>query len=215
MEYKKNDTIQFGNYWQDKSVELGKKPIEWIILDVKKDRLLLLSKYVIDNQVFSIKEKEGENSEVTWENSSIRKWLNNVETLDNSFINNAFNESEQKRIIDTDIYSEQNKVFCTDFGMKTSDKVFLLSIDDIYARYFFNDAERIAKPTDYVKANNVVCNSTVFFENVNVGVFWWVRNRGYDGRHVAYVMHNGKVAFCGSRSYNSSIFVRPAIWLKV
>lgn len=209
MKYKVNDIIEFGNYWQDESIDAGKKPIEWVILDIKDDRMLLLSKYVLDNMEF-----DNSVEETTWEKSVLRKWLNNEETLENSFINNAFNETEQNRIITTDNISERNIPFCTDFNEHTRDKIFILTIDDLVKRYFHNDNERIVYPTKYVKANNAVCNISNSFSKTNVGVMWWVRNRGRNKKNVVFVCADGRLSFCGFRCDAYSIFVRPALWLK-
>lgn len=210
MEYKIKDTIEFGNYWQDETLEDGKTPIKWLILDIQKNTMLLLSKYVLDNKMFSEKSLE-----VTWENSSIRKWLNNEETLSNSFINNAFNETEQKRLVDTNVLSEQNDFYCLGFGNDTNDKIFLLSLNDVFIKYFHSNSERIAYPTKYVISNNVLCKEGNVLEGNDYGVQWWLRNRGRSKDHVATILPNGYGSFCGLNAFNFSVFVRPALWIKI
>lgn len=81
-------SVILGKYEQDNNETNGKEPIEWIVVDTKDNQALVVSKYIIDCQPFN----EGF-SECSWESSSIRKWLNN------DFFNQAFNQSEQERIV--------------------------------------------------------------------------------------------------------------------
>ena len=87
--------IVFGAYEQDNNLDNGKEPIEWIVLETQKDRMLLLSKDVLDAGRFH----EGEEL-VYWKDSTIRKWLNEV------FFTEAFSEKEQKTI-----RQDEEKVF--------------------------------------------------------------------------------------------------------
>ena len=63
--------------YDDKKINL-----EWIVLDKNEDKALLLSKNVIDCKCF-----EDTKTETTYNNSSIRKWLNE------EFYNEAFSDS--------------------------------------------------------------------------------------------------------------------------
>lgn len=93
--YDKYDTIKFGRYYQDKS-GLKKTPIDWIVLEKKEDRVLLLSKYILDSKpIKTYTEEELElyhGKEIyTWRDSTLRKWLNN------EFYNIVFNSKEKKK----------------------------------------------------------------------------------------------------------------------
>ena len=84
---KKGSIFTFGNYEQNK----GKaEPIEWIVLDKKDSELFLISKKVLYYKNYS----DNNSKNIAWENSSIRKWLNN------EFYNKAFS-NEEKTIIAT------------------------------------------------------------------------------------------------------------------
>ena len=65
------DTIVWGEYEQDCNKENGKERVEWIVLAKKTDKLLVISRYALDCQPFQTKIT----GEITWDNSSIRKWL--------------------------------------------------------------------------------------------------------------------------------------------
>ena len=60
---KKGKTFYFGNYHGD---------IKWIVLNVEDDRMLAISKNVLDWLPFD------ENGNNDWQNCSLRKWLNEV-----------------------------------------------------------------------------------------------------------------------------------------
>lgn len=46
------DVITFGAYEQDNNHSNGTEPLEWIVLDRQDDKVLLLSRYVIDCQQY-------------------------------------------------------------------------------------------------------------------------------------------------------------------
>lgn len=95
-EYKVGETIEFGNYPQDK--DGTEKPIEWIVMKNEGNQVLLLSKYVLDAKPYN-EEWEG----VTWQTSDIRQWLNN------EFYTTAFNKSEKAKIQTSLIKNEDTR----------------------------------------------------------------------------------------------------------
>ena len=113
--YQVGNIIEFGSYYQD---DLSRKtPIKWRILDIKDGKALLISELLLDAQPYNKEFKE-----ITWENSSIRHWLNN------EFINEAFNSQEKSRISLTLLDNCDNPEYGTNAGNDTKDKVFLLSL---------------------------------------------------------------------------------------
>src|SRR5574344_486799 len=80
------ETIKFGNYWQtnDKNKEI----IRWKVLAKENGKILLISKYALDCKPY-----HKNSCNVTWEECTLRKWLNS------EFINNAFSEEEQQIIV--------------------------------------------------------------------------------------------------------------------
>ena len=72
------DCIYFGNYWQNDTNGDGvadendaKQPIKWHVLSVNGDNA-----FVIADQNLDAKAYNETKTDVTWENSTIRSWLN-------------------------------------------------------------------------------------------------------------------------------------------
>ena len=80
------DIIKFGNYFINDNKT--KEPIEWQVLEVSNDKALLITKDAIDCKPYN-----NERRDITWEDCSLRQWLNN------EFINQAFSKEEQNEII--------------------------------------------------------------------------------------------------------------------
>ena len=117
------DSVTFGSYPQSDTTGATKEPIEWIVLDRDGDKTLLFSKYVLDYKCYEDKVNEPS----TWNNSTLRNWLNS------EFIDFSFNNSEHSLISEISI---DNKIFdvngeVTDEGKNSVDKVFCLSYSDI------------------------------------------------------------------------------------
>ena len=74
----------FGSYEQDNN-KSRKEPIEWRVLKVNGDLALVISEKILDCRPYN-----ETRTAVTWETSSIRKWLNGT------FLNAAFTEAEKK-----------------------------------------------------------------------------------------------------------------------
>lgn len=148
------DTVYFGKYEQDANKKNGKEKIEWQVLDKKDGKALLISKYILD-----LKPYNKEYVDITWEDSTIRKWLNKI------FIHAAFNEKEKKQICKTNVVNKDNtdkiivdgvyQFTCnTKGGNTTEDKVFLLSIDEA-KQYFDSDEQRSAFITKYAEEKEI------------------------------------------------------------
>ena len=189
------DVIIFGSYEQDNNIANGKEAIEWIVLDKKDGQLLVISKYILDQQQY-----HGTYTSITWENSSIRSWLNST------FINSAFSTEEREMIPSILVINDDNPTYGTNGGNNTTDRIFLLSIEEAN-NYFLSDSARAVKATAYAVSQGVYVNS----ENGNS--FWWLRSSGYDSDVAAYVYTYGNVSASGSSvNYNYS-GVRPALWI--
>ena len=193
-DYKIGETIEFGNYPQDK--DGTEKPIEWIVMKKEGNQVLLLSKYVLDAKSYN---EEWE--DVTWETSDIRQWLNN------EFYTAAFNKSEKAKIQTSLIKNEDNSEHGTSGGNDTEDKVFLLSEKEAET-LFSNDDERIAKATEYAEKSGV-------YVNEEKAAYWWLRSPGDSGDDAAEVIYSGWVYRDGNYVDDSSGGVRPALHLNL
>ena len=192
---KAGDYIKFGAYEQDNNISNGKEIVEWIVLEVRDGKALVVSKYALDCKQYNTSYRV-----VTWSSCSLCKWLNN------DFINAAFTANEKAVISTVTVSADENPVYTTDPGKTTQDQVFLLSITEVY-KYFSSDSARQCEPTDYAVANG---------ERVNAGnsnCLWWLRSPGFDQGNAAAVDYDGNVVEYGSRVDTVNVAVRPALWI--
>ena len=170
------DTITFG-------LDSDSEPIEWIVLEKEGNKALLLSKYLLAEQKYNEEYKE-----ITWENCTLRKWLNS------DLMNQIFSKKEQNSILITDVINKDNEQYGTKGGNNTKDKIFLLSIDE-YKKYFTK--------LEYAVATYK-----------NKAADWWrLRSPGYYQLYAAGVGNYGNLGENG-HSVNYADGIRPALWVK-
>lgn len=188
--YNPDSTMKFGNYHGT---------VEWIVLAKKDGKALLISKYCLDAKEY---DKNENNESVTWENSTLRQWLNSC------FINEAFTDEEKALICGTHLQNTDNPKWGTNGGSNTTDKVFLLSIDEA-TRYFASDKARMAEATDYAKEQGI------YVSGKNGNSWWWLRSLGRNNSDAAYVDIGGSVRNYGSYANDGESGVRPAMWVNI
>lgn len=196
------DIITFGTYEQDNDETNGKEAIEWKVLAKEENRVLLLSEKVIDCVPFNEEIKPG----LTWENSTIRKWLNA------EFISAAFSEKEEARIAE----AVNKNAPVHDYGIPemppSREKVFFISMEEIY-EFFPRDTdtvyreETIAFPTEYAKAKGIELRR-------DGAVMWWLRESSVD-IHGACADDLGKRFHRGREMNRTDVGLRPAMWLTI
>ena len=190
------DTILFGQFDQDNDPSNGKENIQWRVLEREQDRLLLITQSVLDAVPYNEAEQD-----TTWETCSLREWLNN------SFLVTAFTKTEQHLLQSTELSAQVNPLYPTDPGSNTTDRVFLLGIEDVQLYFGDSDSERIAVATKYAIQRNIVVNETTG------GSPWWVRSPGYEGNLAAFVRSDGKGNADGTAVNTMGCGVRPVVWL--
>ncbi|MBR5500612.1 MAG: hypothetical protein IKV74_03705 [Clostridia bacterium] len=190
------DAVFFGTYEQDNNTANGQEEIEWIVLDKKNGKALIISKYGLDFQRYNTTF-----TDVTWETCTLRNWLNTT------FYTTAFNANQQSKIASTTLTNADNPSYGTQGGNDTTDKVFLLSIDEV-KRYFASNTARKLTATAYAKAHGAyVVNSD--------SSYWWLRSPGYFSDIAASVSRDGSVYYDGDRVYIGNNAVRPALWINL
>lgn len=131
-------TITFGRYEQDNHSNNGKEPIQWRVLAKDGNKMLVITKLVIESHYFHTK-----TAFRTWDKSSVRAWLNS------NFMNEAFTSEEQGAIATTLVTADLNpNVRSADPGMDTQDKLFLLSSVEAN-KYFSSDKDMEADCSTY------------------------------------------------------------------
>ena len=111
------DAVEFGLY--------ERTPIIWRVLRRTDDSLLLLSKDIVEVEKYNEIDED-----TTWENCSLRKWLNSV------FVEKAFSNDEKKLLVESSVTADRNHEYETEAGNDTIDKVFLLSSKEYEEEYF-------------------------------------------------------------------------------
>ena len=184
------EVVKYGHYEQGKGIE----PIEWIKLVQESGRILIISKYALDEKRY-----DTEPNETTWEKCTLRKWLNT------EFINRAFTEEEQALISNIAINAEQNHERFTVFGNAKTDKVTLLTVQEANT-IFKTPNERIAYATEYAKKQGA-------YTGDEGQCFWWLRITGSVSSYPANVENNGYVRWGNTDCYRITASVRPALWI--
>ena len=170
--------------------------IEWLVLEKRDGMALLLSKYALDCKRFN-----EEYNDASWEYSTIRWWLNN------DFVMEAFNEDERRAICDTELKNDINPKFATNSGEDTTDKVFLLSMEEA-TKLLPDTRQRCCEPTEYAGKQGA-------YKDTRTGnCWWWLRTAGFSVYTAAGVWCSGKIDATGTDVDNQDSAVRPAMWIK-
>ncbi len=201
-----NDVIHLGRFEQDGDQINGSEPLEWIVLDRRDNEILLLAKYAISCMPYN-----DDNEEVTWENSSLRQFLND------EFLNSAFTQEEIPLIKMTENENPDNQTYSTFGGNNTKDSIFLLSAEEASA-YFHDEMARelngMAEPTQYTLNQGMVVTDDPETEIFHCP--WWLRGPGVYQNAAAFVDEKGSVYLNGAIVDNKDFFgVRPALWISL
>lgn len=180
------DSFELGRMVQTKNGE--KTPIKWIVLSQEGKKILVLSKYGLEYMPFNARL-----TGVTWDECSLRDWLNDV------FFDDCFSDSEKEIVSESYVPAHRNPDYNSSAGSGTNDKVFVLSINEV-KEYFRTKEDRICYGTDYANGNSR-CN-------------WWLRTPGY-AYLITNVESNGEINSRGNDVNDDSIIVRPAMWIEV
>lgn len=195
------DVITFGHYEQDENE--GVDPIEWQVLTVENDRALVISRYALEARAY-----HDTSGDIIWENCTLRKWLND------DFYFKAFYDSERQMIVEVINNNSSNSPYGTisDGGNNTSDRIFLLSIDEI-EKYLGNNASRECKPTLHAIENGVWEHIRSDNPKYRENAWWWLRSPGFDYYNAATVDSDGTYTVGNVGTTEGA--VRPAFWLRI
>ena len=209
---KKGDYVKFGRYPQTAEGN-DMTPIEWLVLEVQGNKVLLLSRYGMDAKPYNT-----EWGNFTWEKCTLRRWLNK------EFMNKAFSSAEQKKILMTKVDNSQSQGYSgwnTSGGNNTEDKLFLLSCGEAhkYLGVTREDDQNIKarlSPTEYVKRKGAWTSSLNKTADGTEAGWWWLRSPGdpHFSRTTAARVHPDGSLSSGSEDY-SGCFIRPALWVSV
>ncbi len=220
--------IVFGAYEQDGDESNGPEPIEWEVLEENGNGTFLVSRYVLDCQLYNTKLRD-----VTWESCTLRSWLND------EFLNKAFTAGEQARIRLTELANPDNTVHGTPGGNNSRDRIFLLSAEEVISHYSFNSwreddqygysQELIIPPTAYAEqqgVTNLIIDEEEYDSDLSRlnysrdcigrgGANWWLRSPGYSSDSACAVFRIGEMGW-DYDIYVSKDYVglRPALYIE-
>lgn len=182
--------------------------IKWRVLHTDGSKAFLVADKGLDCEEYN-----ETSTSITWENSTIRSYLNN------SFMNRAFTSSEQAAIKSTTVVNDDNPDYRTEGGNNTTDKIFLLSIDEVQnedygfcAKYNCYSVSRQMPSTPYSHAMGASENSSSFNDGIPC-VSWWLRSPGNDVEFAALVDDFGQVNRSGNDVTYKDKAAVPALYL--
>jgi ribosomal protein L7/L12 len=149
---------------------------EWRVLDRAENKLLIITNIIVKNSAYN-----EEYVSTTWAQCTLREYLNGT-------FYNEFSDAEKALIADTNVVNADNPNYDTDGGNDTTDKIFLLSIDEAN-KYFKNNADRA------------------------IGSWSWLRSPGHNSNSAAIVASTGYVSAYGYAVIYTPDSVRPAMWV--
>lgn len=193
MGFEAGDTLTFGHYPQgtDPSV---KDPIAWSVLEVRTDRILLISTYGLDVRPFDTQRRD-----VLWLTCSLRRWLHF------EFMESAFSEEERSRILRVRNRNPGFDGFCETKGYGSTDWVFPLNTYEAY-RYFPGRQDRRVKPTAYCISRGAATEDGF--------CWWWLRKKGASSKSSSGIRPDGSSEAL-IRIDLDFVAVRPALWLRL
>ena len=193
--------IYFGNYWQsvrsEDATDSNKEPVKWRVL-ATGGSLFVVSDQNLDCVVYNSSAET-----VTWEECSLRKWLNS------KFLDNAFTAQEQGAVLETLVVNEDGAKG-SEAGADTYDKVYLLSVYEVIdpelgfpTDWKDKGGTRVALNTEYTKSKRAITGA-------DMSGAWWLRTPG-DAKNAANVFNEGNVFVRGGNVNNFIFAVRPAM----
>lgn len=184
------------------------EPIKWRVLSSIDGEILVVADKILTSKEYF----DQQDTDVTWETSGLRDWLND------DFLNTAFDSGLQAKIVTSIIDNPDNPESLTIGGNSTNDKLFLLAhFEATEPSYGFNsdynnsDASREAAGTDFAKCSGLYVIDSGDYEGNS---FWWLRSPGDYQDYAGYIDTDGS----GARS-NPTVLtyfgVRPALRINV
>ncbi len=189
--------------------------INWQVLDIKGNQLLIITKDILEQRTFNDKY-----SDITWEHSAIRKYLN-----DDFYA--TFTDDVKEMIVQVINQNFDNQWYGTKGGNVTLDKVFLLSVEEV-CLYFGNSIHLLNHPSKnqrywFQRKDKHNINRVAKYKN-HIW-WWWLRSPGRLAKSAIYIHGDGNIGMqgnnVGENKYNTLHYVtkdnrggiRPAMWI--
>jgi len=202
------DLINFGNY-------------EWRVMQLNNDSALVITEATIGKAPYN-----DHMTDIIWEHSSIRKYLNGE-------FHDKFTPAEKSRIVKTKQSDRNNPWYDTRCGNSTFDKIFLLSYDEVI-RYFGDSGDLQNKKGWYWAEHDEIkpCDENsglqygdCVYDKYNDARkvqnakgeddWWWLRSPGHVATTAGSIGYMGELFLCGDDVYRVDGGVRPALWVSL
>jgi hypothetical protein len=181
----------------------------WIVLEIKDGKALLLAYYAY------MQAPHDAVLTTTWAESDMRK----AQYLQSDFYMRRLDMVHL--INETSVSTPNNAWFGTSGGATITDKLFLLSIEEV-VRYFGDSGQLRNQPagqtgifariTDEFNDNRIATQQPT----ATRGISWWLRSPGNSGNTFAYVTAIGEIIVAGDHNPDMARFhLRPAMWVTV
>ncbi|MCL2079199.1 MAG: DUF6273 domain-containing protein [Oscillospiraceae bacterium] len=183
--------------------------IDWRVLAIDNNKLLLISERILENRAY-----HKYDSYITWEDCQLRKYLNG------EFYNKL--GAARAAIAETYNSNPKNPWYGTNGGNATTDKVFLLSLDEVVK--YFGDSGDLANKRRKDGSGNLKSDGYYVGDQYNrariakldnEANWWWLRSPGRLSSTAAGVNNGGGVDVDGYDVDYDRSGVRPALWLNL
>lgn len=195
------------------------EPIKWKVLNNNDNgTLFVMSDCALDCEMYCNDDEQLPYSTITWENSTIRSWLNG------SFYQTAFSAEEQNAISNWNVVNEDYPDCGVKGGNDTTDKVYLLSVSDMTNELYgfcgidSKSKSRQIQPSAYAYIRGVSRNywSASYYgaDKFPGCCTWWLRTSGYSAEGdscAASVEENGVVWQYDHETWSDTFGVVPAL----
>jgi hypothetical protein len=196
------ESIEYGGY-------------NWFVLERAEGKALLFSIGSIESRPYDDEERNN-----TWADCSLREYLN-------SDFYYSIAREDRERIAETELVNNDNPWYDTAGGEDTTDKIFLLSIEEV-VKYFGDSGQLANRPSNGRYPASSIDDEFNAARMLPSSYPWRLRSPGRLSIDVACIAGNGSGSGSGSTgsiyvsgvfasfgSGSSSFGVRPALWLNL
>lgn len=192
--------------------------IRWRVLQNDGKTLFVMADKGLDSRAFNV----GYDWSITWENCTLRTWLNN------DFYNMAFDDEEQKIIVLQDVSNAPDPINGhRNSGNDTKDKIYLLSITEVTNQTYgfcenlenterklsMDSKSRMMKTSDYAHAMGAwICTDDRKYKG---NCKWWLRTSCKYTKDGAMITKSGGIFDIGYHTYILRTAVVPTMHIKL
>ncbi|MCL2063011.1 MAG: carboxypeptidase-like regulatory domain-containing protein [Candidatus Cloacimonetes bacterium] len=201
-----SESVEHEVYLVSTSIGIGDKITfgiyDWVVLDIQDGKALIMCENLTEQRLY-----HHTNTEVTWESSSLRAYLNG------EFFNSAaFSNNDRSRIVEVNNINGNNQWYGTNGGANTNDRIFILSVAQV-VHYFGDSGQLDDRPLGVWYIDDQFSQNRIATLNATPAS-WWLRSPGDNQLRAIYVHHAGNIFMDGYNVSSESLGVRPALWLE-